>query len=207
MDSETKIGLPFVHVQCRTSNKISNNDGYFAITASDTDSILISHIGYEDVQIISPGKRSDTINITLRRKTILLREVVVNGVLSEDELKQKVLQTPIVISTEEKNVQENLEDIRTLYALGYRPEMNALDNYREFMKPPKDFTIFSSNGGGLIKALRNIANPPSIKFPTRKTFTKIPAGLTFRARRTIEPDSLVADSLVSYKKELENDDR
>jgi hypothetical protein len=79
--------------------------------------------------------------------------------------------------------------------------MNALDNFRESMKPPSDATFLSSKGGGLLKALKNIANPPSVNYPQRKIYSKPMTSLTFFKPKPQPGDTLLADSLTLIKRD------
>ena len=199
-DQDTKTALPDVHIESSKSAVLTDKAGYFAITIRPGDSLHISHVGYNDVDMIAPPESRDTMTFTMTRSTSILKEVTVNDVPTEEELKEKILETKVVVTREEENARANLENARTLYRLGYRPEMNALDNFREAIKPPQGATFFSSNGGGFIKALKNLANPPSVNFIQRKQYTRPLTSLSFFKPGFLAKDSIESDTLAQSKK-------
>jgi hypothetical protein len=194
IDADTKTVLSSAQVQSGISAVVTNNNGYFALSAEVGDSVLLSHIGYEDRWINFSAHDRDTLLIELKQSTTVLGQITISDIPTEDELKGKILQTEVVISREEENARQNLQDARTLYSMGYRPEMNALDNFKEFIKPPSGFIFFSSKGGGLIGAIKNLSNPTSTKIPSRKTFYKPMARLSF-FRPVLVLDSMSSDTL------------
>ena len=198
MDADTQTPLPDVRIESSKSAVLTGKEGNFAITVQKGDSIYISHVGYQSLAIIAPPENADTIIVRMELSINFLKPVIFSDIPSEDELKSKILETTIEVSREEENAKANLQNIRTLYSLGYRPEMNAMDNFRESMKPPQGVTFFS-RGDGILKALKNLANPPSVSFPQRKQYTRPMTSLTFFKPGRFASDTLRTDTLATRK--------
>lgn len=158
MDAQTLKPIPFVTVISSNIGSSSNLEGLFSLSTGIGDSIYFSHVNYYQKIIHTENFSIDPIAIYLSPKDVLLDEIIVNGLPTEVKLKKQILQTRIQPGKEEVNATNNIFNSRLLYLSGYEPEMNELDNYRNFIQGPQEVTFFSTNSSrGLLKTFKNMS--------------------------------------------------
>jgi hypothetical protein len=105
----------------------------------------------------------------MKQKVVVLEEVSVVR-MSEDDFKEKVINTKPEESEQEQNAKANIAAINHYVKSMPQMKMSASDNYTEYMKGPQGVSIFSSNGQkGLIKAIKDIVKTKPVE---HKSFTK-----------------------------------
>src|SRR6267154_2231949 len=163
IDSLSSVPVPDVYIRTRHSATISDADGNFSLVVSPGDTVYFSHTSYCALAIVVDNKTRDhKLKIVLRQKVRLLNEVKVYSYLSEWAFKQKIIETTPQISREEALAAINSKIISYLARFAPAAPMNANDNYIDYMKGPQGVVIFSSNPSkGLIRALKNVINPPA----------------------------------------------
>jgi hypothetical protein len=190
IDDESGKPLSSAFVFTPAGKWITNQSGFFSVRIIPGDSIFVSHVGYE-TQFFQPIVITDTIYVRLRQETIVLNTVTVRDYQTEEQLKEKVLESPVVETQQVVNARNNLAKIRALYSLGYREQMNNYDRFRYYLKPPQGVNFLGS-GGGLIKAIKDISNKPSVRYRPANTSENQPTGMFFV--RKSSPDTLKYDS-------------
>jgi len=172
-DQQTMESVPSVHVVGAREGTFSDQNGYFRILAFPRDTLRFSHINYQ-VHTGLADSSSDTIRVFLQTNDLLLKEVTVRGLPSEERFKRQLLRTRPTISAEEINARTNFAYTHQLFLSGYVPTMNSEDNYRWHSQEPQGITLFSSGPtGGLIKAFRNLSRNYSKSFFSEKAYPSI----------------------------------
>jgi len=88
----------------------------------------------------------------------VLPELIIREYLPEEELKNEIINHNVTISIEETNAINNVASSTILYLQGYVPEMNSLDNFKNYIKEPQGVTLFSSDPSkGLIKTIKRLS--------------------------------------------------
>lgn len=184
------------YVTGSVAHAITNEHGYFKIRIVHLDTLEVSHVGYETIRIhIAPD--TNTFIITLTPATIQLKPVTVFDYMSEDALKNKIVETPVIESEAVKNARENMLKTRILFQMGYRAPMTETEKFQHYLKGPQGFTFFSSSGGSIFKAIKNIIGKPSVSFKSFNRYSK-PAGMVF-AKDIFQLDSILCDSVTPLK--------
>jgi hypothetical protein len=197
-DQSTHQPLSSAFITTSTGKWISDANGRFSVSVIPGDTITISHIGYETVYL-SFFARVDTLAVELKLETVFLKAISIRSYNSEEELKEKILQTPVIESQEVQNAKNNLLKIRTLYLLGYRPQMNNYERFQYSMKPAQGVTFFSSSGGGLLKVLKDFSYKPAAIYKPINSRSLKPSGLFFMASPQ-KRDSVKSDSVLVFHK-------
>ncbi len=95
LDSTTNVPLQFAHVQNITAQKGSYTDvkGLFKIPAEIGDTIIFSIVGYEQLgwAVKEQWLDQSTVTFRLEKDTILLDEVHISSLPSEEEFKQQMI--------------------------------------------------------------------------------------------------------------------
>lgn len=171
LDSVSQQPIPSAHIWTKHFKTSSNANGSFFLLIQPEDSIHISHVSYNSkIVALQTLRNSALVKILMTQRIIVLDAVDIHRVVSEDDFKKKIIETPITKSEEEQNAEANMAAlnyyIRSIPQVG----MNANENYREYMKGPQGVTIFSSNGQrGLIKAIRDVIKSKPVPY---KSFAK-----------------------------------
>lgn len=154
LDSISQQPIPSAHIWTKHFKTTSNADGSFFLLVQPNDSIHISHISYNSLIISARSIKSSTpLQVLMTQRVVVLKEVSVSRVMSEDDFKKKIAETKLIESEEEQNAKANMAALNYYIKSIPQMSMNANDNYREYMKGPQGVTIFSSNGQrGLIKS-------------------------------------------------------
>lgn len=174
LDHQTQTPIAFVHIVGSVEQTISDSKGMFSISTFKGDTIKFSHINFEryDIKISEIPER--TIPIYLTKKETVLQEVIIRDYLLEDELKQEIIAYEVKTSKEEANAVYNVANSTVLYLQGYTPEMNSLDNFKNYIKEPKGVTLFSSDPSkGLIKSIKKLNQQNSYLDPYRLKLNKV----------------------------------
>lgn len=99
----SKISMSDVYVRNTTAGSItsSNEQGVFKIPAMSGDSLLISFIGYEDinVKVDSIWLQKGTSTFTMQPKTTFLDEVTITKFPAYEQFKEQILSTNAVDTT------------------------------------------------------------------------------------------------------------
>ncbi|SMD34760.1 CarboxypepD_reg-like domain-containing protein [Reichenbachiella faecimaris] len=155
LDQQTLKPIPFVHIVGVKTQVISNSNGVFSIEIQKGDSLTFSHINFERSSIQISEISDQVIPMYLKKKENLMQEVIIRDYLPEEELKQEMMAYKVPYTVEEINAVNNVEYSTLLYKKGYIPEMNSLDNFKNYMKEPQGVTLFSSDPSkGIIKSIK-----------------------------------------------------
>lgn len=189
-DHTSRAAISNAYVSSAASQTLSNSDGIFQLSLYKPDTIEISHIGYESISVL-PKVLTDTLHIYLNPSTTELKAITILDYMTEETLKNKVLETPVVESEYVKAARDNALKAQTLFRMGYRTPMTEVEKFQHYLKGPQGVTFFSSSGGGLLKALRSLANNTSPGYPSFNRNSR-PAGLRFIPLPVV--DSVAMDS-------------
>ncbi len=166
-DQQTLKLLPSVHVVTSQRGTFSDITGFFSIAATATDTIVFSHVNYRSHQV-AVTTVGDTLLFFLTSRDLVLPEVVVHGLPTEEQFKEQLLGINLPPSQEETNARANVAIAQKLYLAGYVPAMNSRDNYHWQLQEPKGITLFSSGPTkGLSKALKNLFRYSKLLTPVR----------------------------------------
>ena len=166
LDSISQQPISSAHIWTKHFNTTSNADGSFFLLVQTNDSIHTSHVSYNTLIIAAHSVNSKTpTRILMTQRVVVLKEVSVSRVMSEDDFRKKIAETKLIESEEEQNAKANLAALNYYIKSIPQMSMNANENYREYMKGPQGVTIFSSNGQkGLIKAIRDVIKTKAVPF-------------------------------------------
>ncbi|MEP1780243.1 hypothetical protein [Reichenbachiella sp.] len=156
-DKQSHSPIGFVHVIGSSEQVVSDQSGLFSITFQVGDTITFSHINFDRyaVRITDSGKQA--LIILLSPKENLMQEIIIRDYLAEEDLKREIVEREVKYSVEEVNAINNIAFSTVLYKKGYVPEMNSLDNFKNYMKEPQGITLFSSNPSkGLIRSIKKL---------------------------------------------------
>lgn len=157
VDKETHLPISFVHVIGAHEQVISDSKGVFSIQIQVGDTIRFSHINFERYGILVSGTSSIPTHIYLTKKENLLQEIIIHDYLPEEEFKQEIVEHEIGHTVEEVNAINNVAYSTMLYKKGYVPQMNSLDNFKNYIKEPQGVALLSSNPSkGLIKSFKKL---------------------------------------------------
>ena len=158
-DAETFQPIPYANVYTGKLSAFSNISGEYTILIYPGDSLKVSHVGYEGQKILVSSSNQFHF-FWLKPYINELNEVIILPLPTEGEMKQFMLDAKPVSSPEvyiSQDGRSNLQNIRTMYLKGYRPAMNSLDNYLNYMKGPQGVSIFSTSPSrGISGVIRNI---------------------------------------------------
>lgn len=158
-DQQTQVPIPFVHILGRRTQSISDSNGNFSILVKKGDTLTFTHINFERYSIQISKVPERTIPIYLKKKENIMQEIIIRDYLPEEELKQEMINHVVKYSAEEVNALYNVEFSTILYKKGYVPEMNSLDNFKNYIKEPQGVTLFSSDPSkGIIKSIKKLTN-------------------------------------------------
>jgi len=172
-DARTFKPIPYVYVLTSLEGAVTNIEGLFSIWAQDKDTIRFSHIGYHQTAFSLVSNLTDSVRVILIPREKILDEVVIHDYPALDFFKKQVLETRVIPPVGQINAENNLNNAKMYYLSGYRPSMNAYDNYWVFMEGPQPVTFFSSNPSkGLFRAIKNFSKNnssynfrPSVLYP------------------------------------------
>lgn len=154
-DANTYQPLPFSHIYTLRDGTLANEDGQYKIQTYENEVLRASYLGYESQEIVVSGK-SEYHFFWLKPLIVKLEEVVIRPFHTEEEMKAILLQTATITTNEKLNARQNLINLNKHYLGGYRPEMNSLDNYLNYMRGPQGVSILSTNPNkGLFKWWKN----------------------------------------------------
>jgi hypothetical protein len=191
-DGTSNEPISNAYITSSVGQTISDMSGHFVIKASAHDTLELTHIGYETFTL-KTQPRSDTLVIRLLRATIELKAVTILDYMTEETLKNKVLETPVIESQEVKNARENMMKTRILFAMGYRAPMSDVEKFQHYLKGPQNFVLFSSSAGSIFKVIKNAVDRPHVSYKSFNKYSK-PAGLRFFVKHTLPQESLLYDS-------------
>ncbi|MEQ9305380.1 MAG: carboxypeptidase-like regulatory domain-containing protein, partial [Marinoscillum sp.] len=86
---QTREPIPFAHIVSAKLGTTTNLDGKFRIPAHAGDTLLITHVNYEPLRVMIT---SDSMNIYLRPGDVLLDEIIIGLLPSEDQFKKRLLE-------------------------------------------------------------------------------------------------------------------
>lgn len=157
---QTREPIPFAHIVSAKLGTTTNLDGKFRIPAHAGDTLLITHVNYEPLRVMIT---SDSMNIYLRPGDVLLDEIIIGLLPSEDQFKKRLLESRVAPTKEEAAATQTMHLAKILFLSGYTPEMSSYDNYKEYSRDPQGVSIFSSDPSkGLIKSIQNISRYHSL---------------------------------------------
>ncbi|MEQ8471295.1 MAG: hypothetical protein RIC35_08915 [Marinoscillum sp.] len=169
IDLQSREPIPFAHIISATLGTTSNLEGKFRMPVNVGDTLLITHVNFEPFRAIVT---SDSMNIFLKPSDVLLNEVIIGLLPSEAQFKQEILESRVEPTKEEKAATETMQMAKTLFLAGYTPEMNSLDNYKDYIKGPQGVSILSSDPSkGIIKSFKNLNRYQSL-FHTNYNYTE-----------------------------------
>lgn len=158
--AETGKPISFVTLITSNSGAITNSEGYFSIDLENSDTIVFTHVNYHRIQFYTSTLDDDSIQVFLKPKTIMLHGITISDIPTEEEFKSNVLQFKIVPSTHEVNAKINFEHTNLIFLSGYTPPMNSTDNYKNYLKGPQPFSIFSTDKTkGIVRFINSIKKP------------------------------------------------
>lgn len=159
LDQETQAPIPFVHIVGADEGAISDAEGLFSIQVTVGDTVQFSHINYERYAVLIWIASERPVKVYLSRKENLMPEIVIRDYMPLDEFKQEIAKREAKHSVEEVNASYNMEFSTLLFRYGYTPEMNSLDNFKDYVRDPQEATLISSNPSrGLLRSLRVLRN-------------------------------------------------
>jgi hypothetical protein len=137
VEGDSLKGLPFTSIVIRSkkTGAVSDYYGFFTLVASPGDIVEFVNIGYKDVEYIIPDTLKAThysVIQTMRRDTVLLKEVSVYPWPSKEEFKEAFLKLKVPNSDLDR-AKQNLaaEEMRELVK---GVELDAYGNYRYSMQ-------------------------------------------------------------------------
>jgi CarboxypepD_reg-like domain len=161
-DRQTSKPIPYVYVLSSIDGTVTNDRGKFSVGVKSRDAIHFSHVGYNKHYIRLVGIADDTVNVNLAPRERMLDEVTINSFYTIDVFKNQLLNHQLILTTEEVNAKNNLDNIKVQYLSGYRPAMNAYENYRAFIAGPQPVTFFTTGpSGGLFRAIKSLSKTNS----------------------------------------------
>ena len=190
LDAQSHEPIAFAHVIGSDESAISDHLGYFSVKANIGDTIQISHVNYERYALRVERLTGKRLIIYLFTKDHMMKEIVIRNYMSEDELKEKIVEHEIEPTIEEINATNNVAYSNLLFLKGYVPEMNSLDNFKNYIQEPKGVTFFSTGPSrGLIRSLKKLSKTRSgLRMGQQKT-TEIELDSIFY-RQVITPRNL-----------------
>jgi len=197
---ETEGFTPIYNCHVVRNNEIvgtTDKDGLIKLNIEQGDTLLFSCVGYDKHKIvISKGDISlKKMTVFLDVSTTILPEIMVNEMPTEYELKQKILNTQPDINDEAVVAEYNLSNAWRAGIYSQSPEMDAFDNYENYLKGPQPVVIWSSSGNkGLLKSIMQINK--SKRIPTfRPSYLNRDQSEFDLWKHTISPDSLKNPSM------------
>lgn len=197
VDSLTLSPIADVHVSTASGGEISDEEGGASMRLSDGDIIAFTHVNYHARQFVYNKTMGMKLVIALNPNVRVLREIRVTDVQSEEAMKRKILETEATLSKDKAVAAENSRTINTLGKIAPAPVPTREEQFFESLQGPKDVTILSSRGGGLIRVIKNITNPERLqeRRPT-SNYQSDPAKITPFKVKLIPRDSLKKDSTI-----------
>lgn len=176
VDAQSFLPISFAHIVGNEKQVIADADGNFSISVHIGDTLTFSHINFERYAILISASPLQPIQVYMKKKDYMMDEIVIRDYLLEEELKQQIVEHEVKYTEEEVNAIQNVAFSTLLYKKGYVPEMNSLDNFKNYMKEPQGVSLFSSDPSkGLIKSIQRLSqqnkNSSSDLFRLNKTDT------------------------------------
>ena len=166
-DQQTLQVVPAVHVVTSRQGTFSDRKGAFSLVATPSDTITLSHVNYQSYYLPTDAIK-DTLLIFLHPRDLLLQEVVVRGLPTEEQFRNELLRISLAPNREEMHAIANVAYAQQLYLSGYVPSMNSQDNYQWQLRQPHGITLFSSGPTkGLLKAIKNLSRRQRLSIPQR----------------------------------------
>lgn len=163
LDKENQSPISFVHIVGAERATISDAEGRFSIQIQVGDTIQFSHINYERYAVVIWVASERPVKVYLSRKENLMPEIVIHDYMPLEEFKKELTRREVKKSVEEVNASYNAEFSTLLFKYGYTPEMNSLDNFKDYVKEPQGATLFSSNPSrGLLRSLRQLRDQRTV---------------------------------------------
>ena len=157
VDAQTLTPVDAVHIQTGRAGTYSDEQGWFTLAVTPADTLTFSHVGYRSYATAASSS-PDTLRVFLVANEVLLKEVVVQDLLTEARFKREVLHTRLSPSKEATHAQRNVANAQKLYLSGYVPSMSSRDNYDRYIQGPQEVKLFSSGpSGGIVRAIRQLA--------------------------------------------------
>ena len=157
-DVQTLDAVPAAHLVTSRTGTFSDEEGRFVISVSGADTVCFSHVSYHRHCQVVTNLTCDTIIVLLMPNDMLLQEVVVRGLPTEEQFKYQLLSANSSPSREEVHAAANFANARALFLSGYVPTMNSRDNYQRQLQEPQGVTLFSSGPTkGLFKAIKDLS--------------------------------------------------
>lgn len=150
-DLETLEPIHSAYIKTTASGASTDTNGIFHIDTDLSDSLVISHIGYETLSISLKEHSEDTLLIFLVPNTTILNEVKIYGLPSEEKFKYHILHTKVKTPIETLNAVKNFELIRNIYLSGYWPALDSEDNHQNYVSAPQGANLL-----GFFEAIKNI---------------------------------------------------
>ena len=174
LDKEELTPVHFAHiVKSEKAIEATSLHAKFSLMVSPHDTLVISHIGYKKHVFVVPEAtqlRLDT-TIFMTKDTTFLQEVKIHGLPTEKEFKRQMMATD-GLTKELIYAQNNISQSQQWYKYGVVPKMDALDNYRTFMKGPQSVVFFATNSSmGLGTALKKAFTSQNITFLPKRSVT------------------------------------
>lgn len=158
VDAERFFPISFAHIVGNETQVIADADGNFSISVHIGDTLTFSHINFERYSLLITASPLQPIRVYMKKKENLMDEIIIRDYLLEEELKQEIVEHEVKYSEEEINAIQNVAFSTLLYKKGYVPEMNSLDNFKNYMKEPQGVSLFSSDPSkGLIKSIQRLS--------------------------------------------------
>lgn len=200
-DAKTFRPISFVNIFTSTTGTYTNINGHFSLTIKLTDTLHFSHVNYFRYDLPAAQLGQDSAIIFLVEKEIILNEITISGLPSEEIFKGKILETKNQETKEETYAKTNFFNAQKLFRAGYTPSMNSEDNYKIYMEGSKGVSILSSDPSkGLIKALRNISQYNSIINSYQTSPQPIKLDSTWvNSERILKKDSLANGVNLEYQ--------
>ncbi|MEO9965818.1 MAG: carboxypeptidase-like regulatory domain-containing protein [Reichenbachiella sp.] len=157
LDAKTHLPIAFAHVLGSTDQVVSDHLGQFSIKVRLGDTLTFSHINFDRYALKVLDRPENRLIIYLSPKENLMKEIIIREYMPEDEFKLEILKHEVQITKEEANAVNNVAYSTMLYRKGYVPEMNSLDNFKNYIKEPRGITLFSSDPNkGLIRSIKKL---------------------------------------------------
>lgn len=187
VDAVTGEPIAFAHILYKKGQALSDLEGNFVLHLEDAGTVIIRHVGYETLELELDLKSLPTI-IRLKARVIQLAEIEIRPYPTEEDFKRMLLDNTFTPSQMHQNLQNNVNYMKSIRNLAKHYDMSSYNSFLSRVRQEGGATFFTSTGGGLIQAFRDLKKPKVPGFPSTQApaYRLDPNGL----KKLNLPDSL-----------------
>ncbi|SDY62326.1 hypothetical protein SAMN05444412_10211 [Rhodonellum ikkaensis] len=187
VDSVTGEPIAFAHILHQKDQAISDLEGNFILRFEDAYPVTIRHVGNETL-ILDLNLDSLPNTIQLQAIVFQLDEIEIRPYPSEEDFKRLLLDNSFIPSQMHQNLQNNVTYMKSIRNLAKHYDMSSYNSFLSRVRQEGGATFFTSTGGGLIQAFRDLKKPKVPTFPSspQPAYRLDPSGL----KNLNLPDSL-----------------